>query len=533
MVLKEINYIFLENSNFTIDLIPAAEIWLSKALWAFYCSSRDFSLTSTPNIGASPITLFRMSDIRKLCFLFPSGLTVCFSSLEKLSSHEDNYRLIVDFSTRQLYNLIMDYPKKEIFKIIIKEFHDTPIPEAIKRDLELPLFSKKIITIYGPRRSGKSFFFYLLIKKLISQGISIHRILYINFEDDRLFPLEIGNLNSILESFFELYPENKEKEIYLFFDEIQNIENWEIFVRRIYEKEKVKIFITGSSSRLLSKEIATALRGRTISYAIHPLNFKEFLRFKGEDIGKDFEYSNKRYIVRNHLNEYIEWGSFPEIVLEKDITIKKKILSEYFHLLIYRDLAERFSLDNSALLKDLLNYLLTNITSLFSVNSYYTLTKQKLPVSRETVYHYLNCLEEVQYTFLIPLFSYSLKTQKVNLKKIICLDNGIRNRIAFRFSADKGKLVENLVGINLIHGQNELFYWKNNHEVDFIVKKDNSICAINTTFTDAINSREIKSLLEFKEKHRNVRKLILLTQDLMKEENGIQFLPLWKWLLQE
>ena len=149
------------------------------------------------------------------------------------------------------------------------------------------------------------------------------------------------------------------------------------------------------------------------------------------------------------------------------------------------------------------------------------------------MYHYLNCLEEVQYTFLIPLFSYSLKTQKVNLKKIICLDNGIRNRIAFRFSADKGKLVENLVGTNLIHGQNELFYWKNNHEVDFIVKKNNSICAINTTFTDAINSREIESLLEFKEKHRNVRKLILLTQDLMKEENGTQFLPLWKWLLQE
>ena len=423
--------------------------------------------------------------------------------------------------------------KKEIFKLIIKEFQDSSLPNIFDRDLKIPLSSKKIITIYGPRRCGKSFYFLSLIKKLLQKGIPKKRILYISFEDDRILPLDFQELTFLLEAYFELYPENKEEEIFIFFDEIQNIKNWEIFIRRIYEKEKVRIFITGSSSKLLSYEIATSLRGRTISYPLYPLNFREFLSFKGETIKKDFEYTEKRFKIKKYLEEYLEWGSFPEIVLEKDFTFKRKILSEYFGLLVYRDLKDRFSIENTALIKDLLKSLFTNISSYFSVNSYFKVTRQRMPLSRQTLSFYLSCVEETQYFSFLPIFSYSLKVQRVNPKKIICLDNGLRSAVAFSFSQDRGKLAENLVGLTLqMRGeQKEIFYWKSRGEVDFIVKENNHLSAINVCFSNTIPDRETKSLLEFKQEFQNIKNLILLTEDLQKEENGIKFIPLWKWLI--
>jgi predicted AAA+ superfamily ATPase len=314
---------------------------------------------------------------------------------------------------------------------------------------------------------------------------------------------------------------------------IQNIKDWEIFIRRINEKEKVKIFITGSSSKLLSDEIATSLRGRTISYPLYPLNFREFLSFKGEILKKDFEYTEKRFKIKKYLEEYLEWGSFPEIALEKDFILKRKILSEYFELLVYRDLKDRFSIENTALIKDLLKSLFTNISSYFSVNSYFKVTAQRMPLSRQTLSYYLSCLEETQYFSFLPIFAYSLKVQRVNPKKIICLDNGLRSTVAFKFSQDRGKLTENLVGLTLqMRGEHkEIFYWKNRGEVDFVVKENNQLSAINVCFSNVIPDREIKSLLEFKEEFQNVKNLILLTEDLQKEENGIKFIPLWKWLI--
>jgi predicted AAA+ superfamily ATPase len=426
--------------------------------------------------------------------------------------------------------------KKESFKLLIKEFHTEPLPEVIQRDLEVPLFPKKIITIFGPRRSGKSFYFYTLIKKLIDQKVSKDRILYLNFEDDRILPLNFKELNSLLEAYFELYPENKEREIFLFFDEIQNIKNWEVFVRRIYDKEKVKIFITGSSSKLLSREIATSLRGRTISFALYPLNFKEFLRFREENIDKDFQYTSQRFKIKKLLKEYLEWGGFPEVVLEKDIKLKKKILQDYFNFLVYRDLAERFKIENTLLLKDILKFLFTNFTSFFSVNSYFQFIKQKVPVSRETISDYLSFIQETDYFFLLPQFSYSLKAQKINPKKIICLDNGLRNIISFRFSEDKGKLAENLVG-NFLKWQvadlkeKEVFCWRNKREIDFVVKENNKLSALNVSFGEKLEEREITSLLEFKKNFKKTKELILVTKDLEKKEKGIKFIPLEKFLL--
>lgn len=423
--------------------------------------------------------------------------------------------------------------KKESFKFLIKEFHNESLPETIQRDLKIPFSSNsnKVIIIYGPRRSGKSFYFYTLIEKLIDQKIPKERILYLNFEDDRILPLNFKELNFLLEAYFELYPENKKEEIYLFFDEIQNIKNWEIFIRRAYDKERVRIFITGSSSKLLSREIATSLRGRTLSFALFPLSFKEFLRFRQEKLGKNFEYTSQRFKIKKFLEEYLEWGGFPETVLEKNVELKKRILREYFNFLVYRDLAERFSLENLEFLKEFLKHLLTNISALFSINSYFKATKQILPLSRETVSLYLSYIQETNYFYLLPKFSYSLKIQKLNPKKIISLDNGLRNVIAFRFSKDEGKLAENLVGSILQAQEKEIYYWQNKKECDFIIKEGVKLLPINVCYGERIDERQIVSLLEFKKQFKNTKKMILITKDIEKRERGIEFIPLWKWLL--
>ena len=420
--------------------------------------------------------------------------------------------------------------KKELFKYLIKEFHEIELPKLKARDLVIPE-TKKIITLVGMRRAGKTFYFYQLINNLL-KNVPKERILYINFEDDRILPLDIKELDEILEAYYELYPKNKEKEIYLFFDELQNIRGWEMYARRISDKEKAKIFITGSSSKLLSREIATSLRGRTLTFNIFPLSFKEFLKFNQIELDKNIVYSIKRFEIKKLFEKYMDLGGFPEIVLEKN-NLEQDILNNYFEIMIYRDIIERFAVRNAALLKILSKFLLTNISSQFSINAYYNSLKNKVPVSKDTIFEYVSYLEETNMIFLVPLFSYSLKVQQANPKKVYCIDNGLRNAVSFKFSKDEGRLAENLVFVELIRRNSDVYYWKNKGEIDFIVKsRDQSLTAINVSYSNNIEEREIRILSEFKKKFRKTKKLIILTKDLEREkEKGIEFIPLWKWLL--
>ncbi|MDD9897956.1 MAG: ATP-binding protein, partial [Candidatus Melainabacteria bacterium] len=279
--------------------------------------------------------------------------------------------------------------KKAQFKLIIEEFLDSDSPDLVSRELvELKeiLKSPKIMVFYGPRRSGKTFYFYELISKLRQEGIVRERIIYINFEDDRLLPLNSSELNDLTEAYNELYPENQNQEVFFFFDEIQNIEGWETFVRRLDDKTKAKIFITGSSASLLSQEIASSLRGRSISFPLYPLDFREYLGFKGIKLKKNFAYSKQRYQIIKELENYLEEGGFPEIVLTDNKELDRKILQEYFNSIVYRDLVDRYSLRNTSLLKDLLKHLFTNSAKTFSAHSYYKTVKQNMSVSKDTIY---------------------------------------------------------------------------------------------------------------------------------------------------
>lgn len=421
--------------------------------------------------------------------------------------------------------------KKNKFKYLITEFQEFKFPKIIKRDLVLPN-TNKITTVIGNRRVGKTFYFYQLITELLNSKINKNQILYINFDDDRLYPLKLSDLDDLLESYYELFPENKNKMKYFFFDEIQNIKNWELFIRRINDKEKIKLFLTGSSSKLLSHEIATTLRGRTLSFNLYTLNFKEFLEFKNITFKKEDIYSSKRYTLQKLFLEYLNNGSFPEVVLEKDT--KKEILNNYYEMFIYKDLVERYSIRNIDLLKKLSKYLLTNVSNLFSVSSYYKLINSENSISKETIYEYLSYLKEINLIFTVPIYSYSLKQQQVNPSKIYTIDNGLRNAVSFKFSEDEGRLAENLVFIELKRKLKEIYYWKGKGEIDFVIKnKDSSVDLINVCYSDKIPQREVDSIKEFIEKHpkKKINKCLILTKDVDKIEKNIEYFPIWKWLL--
>ncbi len=423
--------------------------------------------------------------------------------------------------------------KRDAFKFLIEEFRSRPLPETFTRDLVIPLASQKIVAVCGPRRCGKSYYFYTLIKQMLQSGIERDRILYLNFEDDRILPLQTQDLGELIEAYFELFPDNKNKEIFLFLDEIQNVPGWEVFIRRIHDKEKVKIFLTGSSSKLLSHDIAASLRGRTICFPLHPLCFREYLRFKGVELKKNFEYGPQRFKVKNLLGDFLEYGGFPEVALESNAVVRDKILEEYFEALVFRDLAERHRVENVTLLKDLLKQLFTSNAALISVNSYHKSIQQSLRVSRHTVATYLDMIQETGYFRLLPKFSWSLKEQRVNPQKVICLDLGIRNRMIFRFSPDEGRAAEGLVGTTLTSKEDHVFYWQDKQEVDFVVVRDGHPQPINVTFGTTVPDREIAGLLAFQKVFSKAKYPVLITKELEGKEQGVQLIPLWKWLLTE
>jgi hypothetical protein len=417
--------------------------------------------------------------------------------------------------------------KKTVFKQIIKEFHERNLPETYSRDLQIP-DTKKIVSLIGSRRSGKTFYFYNRIKDLLAKE-DLTQILYINFEDDRIMPLVLNELNLIIEAYFELYPDNTKKRLHFFFDEIQNIPEWELFIRRLHDTMDVRIFITGSSSKLLSKEIATSLRGRTIPNYLYPLSFREYLYFEGIALEKDVEYTHERYAIKNLFQDYMRWGGFPEIALEEE-ALRQSILKNYYEMFIYRDLVERFSIRNISLLKNLSGYLLTNISTPFSINSYYRTIKESTQVSKETLAEYISYLEDINLIYQVPIFDPSLKKQQVNPRKIYCIDQGLRGAVAFQFSKDSGRLAENIAFIELKRRSYEVYYWKDSKEVDFIARDMNgNLKAINVSYTNEIDARETEGLREFA-KTRDAE-LIILTEDLEETENDIRFIPLWKWLL--
>lgn len=386
---------------------------------------------------------------------------------------------------------------------------------------------KEIICITGVRRCGKSTVLYQLIDHLIENGTSPTNILYFNLDE----PFEDKSI-SILDRIFENYIEinNPAGQKYIFLDEIQNIENWEMWLKKYYDlyDTDIKFVITGSNSTMLSDKLSTLLTGRIISKTVYPLSFKEYLIFVEFEL-KDADVQRSEVI--HHFLNYMNSGGFPEVVLEDDADINLMRLNEYFDSILLRDIIVSKKIRESSKLIELANYSLTNISALLS----YTKMSKAIGLSVSSIKEYLLYLEQAYLIYQLNFFSYSLKTSLAIQKprKIYCIDNGLRNAASFKFSPDEGKLVENITFIELKRRGLEVYYWKGRREVDFVVKnRDNSLAGINVTYSDTIEERETKALLEFKEQFGNqVSELILITRNVGKSEDGITYVPVWKWVL--
>jgi len=380
------------------------------------------------------------------------------------------------------------------------------------------------VVISGIRRSGKSTLLNQIISNCYEKGVY-----YLNFEDERLVDFAVTDFNNLYETFLELYGERK----VFFFDEIQNVPKWEIFVRRMQDKG-CKFFITGSNASLLSKELGTKLTGRCVSIELYPFSFVEFLSFKGYKLQKNaLSYTAERAAIKKHFAEYLKHGGMPEYLKYKDPTLLKRVYED----ILYRGIVARYDIKQVKVLRELGLYLLSNIGGLFSYNN----LKKVLGVgSMNTIKSYADFLENSFLIFLINRFSYSLKQQFVANKKIYCIDNGLAESVAFQFSKNKGKFLENLVFLELKRRYPEIYYYKtaNNLEVDFLVKSGRKdivlIQVADNLDSEKTKQRETGALTRAMDELK-LKSALILTEDSEEEIklNGKAIIvqPIYKWLL--
>ena len=431
----------------------------------------------------------------------------------------------------------------KIIKTILVEWKSKNIPEVIQRETNLQdylnLKVNKIIVLNGFRRVGKTYILYGLINELLKSN-SREEVVHINFEDERI-PLKTEFLSNILPAADELF--NK-KIKYLFLDELHNIPSWGKWLRRVYDNQDMKIFVSGSSSRMSEEEIPTELRGRFLEIKIFPLSFKEFLKFK--ELSFDFkllDYSEKeRPLILKALAEYLIFGGLPEIVLI-DENKKFELAQSYYATVIKRDIIERYNIKNEESLKALLKLLLDSKEYSIS-KSYNNLKSSGYEIGKSTLQKYISCIENSYFAFSLPIFSYKIKDQMQYPKKIYFIDNVFINSISTKLSNNFGRLYENIVAVELKRRRKECCYWKNaeKEEVDFVLKKDSKINQLIQVCYDISDSdtkkREIKALLKAS-KDLKCKNLLIINQDYFGEEElewfgikrKIKFIPLWKWLL--
>lgn len=408
--------------------------------------------------------------------------------------------------------------KKELIKQIILDFQEKNKSKLKSRELNLPIGSGKIVSVIGVRRSGKTYLLYDTIEKLVSKGLSKDNFVYINFEDERL-GTDIELFEQIVESVRELNPNKSTDDFYFFFDEIQNINHWEKFVRRLYDNVSENIFLTGSNSKLLSSEIATSLRGRSISYDVFPLSFSEYLEFNNV---KASVFSSKGKIeIKNQFSVYLKYGGFPEVVGSSEHIIIKT-LQEYYNVMIYKDLAERYSVNNTHLLKYFLDRVLQNLTSTTSINKIYNeLKSQNHKVGKNSLYDMVDWSVSVYFLLKVNKYNDSIIKIEASNKKYYIIDNGLLNAISYRFSDDYGKLLENLIAIHLYRKyHSKIFYFQEKKECDFVVMELDKVVGAYQVCWDLTDlktrEREIAGLFEAMEKF-DLQEGFIITNDEQRE----------------
>lgn len=409
--------------------------------------------------------------------------------------------------------------KRELDTLLTRDFVHREGVEYARKNLENSL----IKVIVGPRRAGKSVFALQVLR-----GVDFA---YLNFDDERLVGL--SDYDDILKAIIQVYGKTR----YLFFDEIQNLDKWELLVNRL-QRRGFNLVITGSNSRLLSRELSTHLTGRYLDFQVLPFSFTEYLKARDYVLDKTIDLKEEQGILLNHLDAYLLTGGFPEVVV-KDID-QQGYLKTLFDGVLFKDIVKRYKVRQPQKLYDLGLYLLTNHSNEFS----FTKLKNALGFkSVHTVENYFGFLAEAFLLFDTERFSYKLRESMRSPRKVYGYDTGMIHAVKFRTSPDRGRLMENLVAIELLRRRDDFFYYKtkNNKEIDFAVKEGLEIARLIQVCYEMdprypTKEREISALIKAGGE-LNCDDLIILTWDHDGEEsvNGkkIGFIPLWVWLASE
>lgn len=423
---------------------------------------------------------------------------------------------------------------------LILDFQEIVLDTGVPRHLNVSTVDGKATVCIGVRRCGKSTFLYQRIQRLLDSGVPRQNIVFLNFFDDRLHDLQHEKIGVVLEAYYSLYPEKKGTErVYWFFDEIQVIPKWEPFVDRLLRTENSEVYITGSSAQMLSREIATQMRGRALSWEIFPFSFREYLDYKEIHAGVSLS-TKKRLLIQKAFEEYWETGGFPEVAgVERNLRIKTH--QEYFHAVLFRDLIERHDVSHPKAVADLAHRLIDNTASLYTVNKLFGYLKSlghKLP--KATVSDYLEWFEDAYFLFTVRVFDASLSRANANPKKVYCIDHALVTSVGSGILVNAGHLLENLVFVALRRVTSEIAYYKtrSGKEVDFIAQypdRSRKLIQVCESMADSnTRKRELDALTEAMRELKTSIGLIVTrgeTDELKVDGGTVSVVPAWRFLL--
>lgn len=387
----------------------------------------------------------------------------------------------------------------------IADSRNVTIPDYTRRDVYVPGIKGKVLAVIGMRRTGKSTFLWQLLHDRLTRGASRESQLYFSFEDERLYGMSTAELDAIIEEFYRQSPGLREKEkCSFFFDEIQSVPQWERFVRRLIDTENAEVFISGSSSRLLSRELATSMRGRALEVLVHPFSFREYLRHLGieprDSVGV---YSkSERSLLEKSFRDYLRDGGFPEAI-KAEGRDRAQLLRSYVDTAILRDVIERYNVSHPAALRWLVRHLLSNAAGTFSISKFYNdLRSQGMAVAKDTLYDYLSHLEDAFLVRILPIETDSQRRRIVNPRKVYPVDTGLIAQYSGSSKENTGHALECCILLELERRGARLSYVKNETatEVDFCARYHDARCELIQVCADMENEevlkREVRGLID-------------------------------------
>lgn len=419
--------------------------------------------------------------------------------------------------------------QKEVFKTIIKEGQDEiQAIDLYQRPFDFEEQGRYVLV--GIRQAGKSYLLYQRAKQLMAEGHDVREIVYINFDDERLYGMKVDDFDLILQAYSAMYPYKP----ILFFDEIQNIVGWEHFARRL-ANQKYMVFITGSNAKMLSRDIATTLGARYFDEKVYPYSFREFLEANGVLLKDNWQYGKQKNTVQLYFETYFKWGGFPELILYKN---KRHWLNGLYEKIVLGDVIQRNNIKNEQALRLAVKRLADNVLQPTAYNRLANMVKSTgVSTSTASIIDYVRYVKEACLMFTLDNYA-SKFVEKETSKKHYFIDNGLLNIF---LSDSRSPLLENLCATTLYRKYNKdpqvpnLYYYNRNVEVDFFIPEESLAIQASYTMTDDDTRKRELSALVTLNKVYPLKKAVIVTYD--EEETvetgglNIEVVPIWKWLI--